>query len=137
MGLAAAGGLIVGILGTIGVSSSIAGVERSVAEASASAAADTRLSDAVQQCGRSSGVNLGDEDRTLTLDVRGKDDSSGVSYDRYFCILGKLSAPSKVISHIEQTTSMDGRQSESWDGITIEWSYHPDRGSDSVITLDD
>ena len=34
------------------------------------------------------------------------------------------------------TTSIDGRQTESWDGITIEWSYHPDRGSDMVITLE-
>ncbi|GAA1250675.1 hypothetical protein GCM10009588_31870 [Microbacterium phyllosphaerae] len=82
------------------------------------------------------GTTLADEDRTLTIDVRGEEDSNGATYEAQACILRELDTPSSVISHLEQTTSMDGRQTESWDGITAAWSYHPDRGSDMVITLE-
>lgn len=142
--VAGVAGLIVGSLATLGVTGAVASADKAAAEAEASASAsavaaarDNRLTDAVKKCGKTAGMDLADENHTLTLDVEGKKlGSGGVDYDHYFCILDALKAPKKVISHVEQTTSIDGRQSETWDGITMEWSYHPDRGSDSVITLD-
>lgn len=141
--LAALGGLLVGVVGTLGVTTVVGAVTdaaearsaETAAEAEADAQAD-RLADAVRKCGGGSGIDLADNDQTLIIDVQGEDDASGASYGLQQCILESLDVPASVDSHIGQTTSLDGRQTETWDGITIEWSYHPDRGSDMVITLD-
>ncbi|MCC2033049.1 hypothetical protein [Microbacterium allomyrinae] len=133
IGLAAVGGLIVGIMGTLAVS----GIVSSVSSATAQAEVDTRLEDAVDRCKASDGTELGDKNQTLVIDVQGNEDATGASYADQACILEFLDMPASVESHINQTTSMDGRQSESWDGLTIEWSYHPDRGSDMVIMIDE
>ena len=130
--LAGIGGLVIGVVGTLGIGAILTGAGTADAQASA----DTRLVDAVDGCGASDGTELGDNDQTLVIDVQGEEDSSGASYEDQVCILARLDMPASVESHLNQTTSMDGRQTESWDGVTIEWSYHPDRGSDMVITLD-
>lgn len=134
--LAGLGGLVIGVIGTLGVVTLTASVGEAAAAAAAAAAVDTRLADAVDECG-STGMELGDEDQTLVIDVKGDEDARGATYQQQECVLAELDVPASVNSHIGQTTSMDGRQTESWDGITIEWSYHPDRGSDMVITLDE
>lgn len=134
--LAGLGGLVIGVIGTLGVGALTASVGEAAAAAAAAAAVDTRLADAVDECG-STGMELGDEDQTLVIDVKGDEDARGATYQQQECVLAELDVPASVNSHIGQTTSMDGRQTESWDGITIEWSYHPDRGSDMVITLDE
>jgi len=76
---------------------------------------------------------------TLTIDGHGKDDftydpfeATGLDATPMWCIVDALKAPTAVISHMEQTTSLDGRQTEAWDNIEVSWSYHPDRGMDSV-----
>jgi hypothetical protein len=133
--LAGLGGLVIGVIGTLGIGALANTV--SGTPVGASSEADTRLVDAVDDCGASEGVELGDKDQTLVIDVEGEEDTSGAAYADQACILSQLDMPASVESHLNQTTSMDGRQTESWDGVTIEWSYHPDRGSDMVITLDD
>jgi hypothetical protein len=79
---------------------------------------------------------ISDEGHSLTIESKGEDDISGLDYEALFCIMDELGAPKAVTSHMEQTTSMDGRQTETWDDITISFSYHPDRGMDSVLTID-
>lgn len=32
---------------------------------------------------------------------------------------------------------MDGRQTETWNNLELSWSYHPDRGADFVVTLEE
>lgn len=122
-------GIVLGIGGTLAVQAVLGGGTAAPEE-------DVRLSDAYSSCGSPVGITLADENRTLTIDVRGDEDSNGATYEAQACILRSLDTPSSVIAHLEQTTSMDGRQTESWNGITAAWSYHPDRGSDMVITLD-
>ncbi|GEC76440.1 hypothetical protein GCM10010213_25720 [Microbacterium maritypicum] len=123
-------GIVLGAGGTLVAQTMLDGSGTGVPEQ------DGRLSEAYSFCGSPVGTTIADENRTLTIDVKGNDDSYGASYENQACILRALDAPSSVISHLEQTTSIDGRQTETWDGITSAWSYHPDRGSDMVITLD-
>lgn len=125
--LAGGAGLVVGALLVLAIQGAM----------SAFGGADTRLVDAVNACKIRTGIEVGDEGKTVSIDVWGEEDTTGASYAIQACIIAELDAPTRVIKHIEQTTAMDGRQTESWDGITIDWSYHPDRGSDMVITLDD
>lgn len=103
----------------------------------AGAAEAALLTDAVEACGASfaRGIDLGDEGRSLTFDMKGEDEPSGADILDIACIFGELDMPSAVMSHIDQTTSMDGRQTETWENITVSWSYHPDRGLDGVLTV--
>lgn len=128
------------------VAAGVAGVALGVAGTLAAPALLTRgqdssaLPDALSTCGvtaatPTNGFVLGDDDRTLTFDNKGEEDLVGASTDDVLCVLGALHVPSSVLSHVEQTTSVDGRQQETWDGITLSWTYHPDRGLDGVVTV--
>lgn len=124
--IAGLAGIVVGSVGTIGLGAAVSGV--------GSFAGDQRFADAVKACGgENEGMYLEDEGQTLVLDVEGEEEASGASYDDYACLFAELKAPGRVESHVGQTTSMDGRQVEDWDGIQFSWSYHPDRGLDGVF----
>jgi hypothetical protein len=134
-------GLLLGIAGTVGVSAVRAAADERAATKAATAALESRravLTTAVGACNLKSatGIDLGDGGTTLTFNMKGNDESSGASIGDITCIFAALHIPANVTSHIDQTTSMDGRQEETWNGITISWSYHPDRGLDGVLTVD-
>ncbi|SIQ84157.1 hypothetical protein SAMN05518682_3788 [Cellulosimicrobium aquatile] len=135
-------GLVTGVIATLGVTSAQdAAEERAEADAAAAAEAAEQavLKDAMAACGIDDGepgIRVGDAGRTLTVDHQGDDDLEGASSEDLFCIVEALDTPSSVVSHMEQTTSMDGRQTESWENVTVSWSYHPDRGMDSVFTVE-
>jgi len=95
------------------------------------------LSDAVEACAVAStyGIDLADEGRSITFDMKGEDESAGADIADIACLFSELDMPSAVSSHMDQTTSMDGRQTETWGDLTVSWSYHPDRGLDGVLTL--
>lgn len=79
-----------------------------------------------------------DEQSTLLLDMKGQDAGSGDStYDEIECVLEQLDIPASVLEKMGSTRALDGRQEGSWDGITAEWTYHPDDGLDIILTLDD
>lgn len=110
-----------------------------VLSARSSAARSALLTDAVEACdiAYTPGITLGDEGTSITFDMRGEDETSGADYVEIACLFAELDIPSAVTSHIDQTTSMDGRQTETWDNLTVSWSYHPDRGLDGVLTVGD
>ena len=70
-----------------------------------------------------------------TLDTKGEDDRDGDTIAVVACYLRELETPDYVIQHIDSTRSLDGQQTEEWDGIKARWTYHPDRGL--IITLVD
>lgn len=115
-------GVVIALLGSVVVS------------AASAARVDPRFADAIEECGGENvGMYLDDDGATLVLDVRGEDESSGASYLDYYCLESELGMPGRIASHVGQTTSLDGRQSDEWDGIRFSWSYHPDRGLDGVF----
>jgi hypothetical protein len=79
---------------------------------------------------------LEDGDRTLTLDTMGEDDFDGASYVDYLCVLGSLNTPSRITSRMDGTSAMDGQQTDTADGLTYFWKYHPDSGIQLTVTLD-
>lgn len=115
-----------------------AAAEQDLADAAEAARAEI-LTKAVGRCGQadSKWFIIADEGLSLTFDNKGKEDYlGGAAFQDIECVLDVLEAPAAVLSHMGQTTSMDGRQEESWDGITVAWSYHPDRGMDGVVTVE-
>lgn len=145
--LAGVAGLVVGVAATAGVSLSIDAANAREADAAASAAAEAEaeaeaaklaiLGDAVETCGvaNATGFLMGDGGTSLTFDMKGDDQLTGANILDIYCVLGELAIPASVSSHMGQTTSMDGRQSATWDNLEISWSYHPDRGMDGVVTV--
>jgi hypothetical protein len=137
-------GLVVGVLiGGVGLGV-VTSIQESQKESAAASAAqkaeDSRAAqfpNAVRACGADTSYAVVDDGgKTLTLELQGNDDFAGLNISDLTCIMNSLDAPQSVLSHMDQTTSMDGRQTETWDGITVAFSYHPDRGMDSVLTLD-
>ena len=97
------------------------------------------LPDAVRSCKADTEYAVtGDGGLSLTIDNKGKEDYlGGLATTAMMCIFNDLNIPTAVTAHMQQTTSMDGRQTEAWDSIEVSWSYHPDRGMDSVVSVID
>lgn len=39
-----------------------------------------------------------------------------------------LELPDSLETKMGQTRSIDGRQTEEYDNVTVSWTYHPDKG---------
>lgn len=81
-----------------------------------------------------SGVSVGDKGSSITIDTKGADDTSGASMDDAACILNALSVPDSVISQMDSTRALDGRQSATWADVNASWTYHPDTGVKIILT---
>ena len=126
LAIGAAGGVLLSVLvgGLIAVAGAVG------AEANASSA----IPDAVKACNATgSGVNVGDKGKSVSFDTKGKDDSSGASIDDVACVLGKLNVPDSVVSQMDHTNALQGRQTADWDGFNASWSYHPDSGLNLIV----
>lgn len=88
---------------------------------------------------------VGDDGTTLILDGEGKDDRKLVggemttvgeklSIEDIGCALAGIGTPDSVVSMMEGTRALDGRQSQDADGYSYTWIYHPDNGLDVIIT---
>lgn len=96
-------------------------------------AGDERLSEANRDC---SAGSLGDDGRSLRLDGEGERKHSGdVTFDSHLCVRAALAVPDSTWTKMLETTSLQGRQTDSWDGIHASWMYHPDHGLDIIYEL--
>jgi hypothetical protein len=99
------------------------------------AAGPTKLETVYETCGLSQGSNIADEGKTLIVDMMGEEDYVGASYSDVSCVVNDadLAMPDYIVSAIETTRALDGRQSGDWESFEAQWSYHPDSGLDLVI----
>ena len=101
---------------------------------SACGAGATVLEAASVECG--AGV-IGDDGRSLTLDMAGEDAGSGeLTVGDVVCVLNELDVPDAVMTKMDSTSSNDGRQSDDWDGIEVSWKYHPDSALDVILEIE-
>jgi hypothetical protein len=96
------------------------------------------LAAAEAECNKGrSGGDLADGGKTLIIDLRGTSPAEQIrgamDADTFACILGHLETPSSVTAHIEGTRALDGQQTDSWDGFSARWTYHPDHGLQMTI----
>lgn len=93
---------------------------------------------ALDACGISeddSYIYLGDEGKTLLMNGDGKETYGADSTD-VWCVLEALNVPESTVAQMEKTSSLMGVVSDSWDGITADWTYHPDDGFDVVLKFE-
>lgn len=125
--LAGVVGIMLGVGGTFGIQSlmGLSGPNKA-------------LVNAVEACELEStlGIHLEDGGKTITFDSKGEEDLIGADYTDVYCLFTELEMPRAISSHIGQTTSVDGRQTETWNGIRVSWSYHPNRGLDGLLVLE-
>ena len=86
---------------------------------------------AYDECQSPSGVTVSDGGKSLIINGLGEESYGATIYDTA-CVLTKIGTPSYILSNMETTNSLMGRQSAEFDGIVVSWSYHPDNGLDVV-----
>lgn len=96
---------------------------------------DTKLQKAYDSCDESADTGLdstvfevADEGESLIIDGAADEDIVGVG-----CLLGALGTSQAVVSEMDSTTAMMGRQQEEDDDFSYAWSYHPDSGFQMTI----
>lgn len=75
------------------------------------------LTAAAEACDSPAGVTLEDDGTTLAFDHRGEDEAIGGNITDIMCVFTELDMPSRISTHMGQTTSLDGRQTASWDDL--------------------
>lgn len=95
---------------------------------------ETRLEAAKRECAqRSPDVRLGDEGQSLTISRVLAEENPGATWQHLSCVFVKVDIPDAVVSQIEHTRALDGRQQASWDGFEASWTYHPDDGLNLIL----
>lgn len=79
-------------------------------------------------------AQLGDHDRTLTLQGFAINNTTGLVGDDMTCVLKALHVTDAVTQQIDGTRALDGMQSAKWGSITAKWTYHPDNGLRVILT---
>lgn len=78
-------------------------------------------------------ADLGDEDTTLFID--GTPDGATQLGEQ--CLYSELEISDALQTLMGQTSSMMGSQEYDENGLRYRWTYHPDNGLDTVITIDE
>jgi hypothetical protein len=78
-------------------------------------------------------ARVDDGGKTLIINASGDAIKSIIDVQTEACVLDYLKVPGAVRAHIEGTRALDGRQTDSWEGFTAAWTYHPDNGLDITI----
>ena len=67
----------------------------------------------------------------LSIDTNPKDKDDYTDYAAYlslYLINEKLGLPDSLMEDMGHTSSLDGKQTETFEDVTVTWKYHPDRG---------
>lgn len=126
-------GLGAGFLAGILASFAAVGVAGAVTAASQSKI----LTEAVEACsaGSAAGVSIGDKGNSLSVDTKGKDDLVGAKMDDLACLVREVNTPDSVVSQMDSTSSLQGRQTAEWDDLKASWTYHPDSGMKLILEI--
>lgn len=93
----------------------------------------TTFEDALTTCGHPQGVTVADDGTTLTIDMMGEEEYTGASFTDVECIVDAVGTPAYIKDSIWSTNALAGRQTDTFEDITVSWSYHPDNGLDAVF----
>ena len=95
----------------------------------AAAAVGLRPQTAIEKAAATCGLfNVEDNGHSITLDTKGEEDATGDAMFSVGCVVNELSMPDYIVQKVDHTRALDGMQSDTWDGYTATWTYHPDNG---------
>lgn len=96
--------------------------------------------DAVEACNPGSGVVF--DETLMSIDGKGEEDFSGLSYGDVLCLVKGAGMPAAVESRFGATNALQGRVEGDWkvlDGdaeVFASWSYHPDSGPSVSLEIE-
>lgn len=67
------------------------------------------------------------------MDGKGKEEVSGADLTDMVCVLSDVRIPDYVVSQIDDTRALDGRQTAEWEGNRGSSSYHSNSGLSMVL----
>lgn len=119
-------GLIAGIL--------IGALAGPLFNAVTAAVSPSPITNAVETCDVADNpwIVVGDDGDSVSLQTEG-DEASGAELTDVVCVLVELDVPDSVITRMDSTRALDGRQTAEWDDLSASWGYHPSNGLDVVI----
>lgn len=79
----------------------------------------------------SDGTKIASDNKSIQVDSFGKYDFSSLSDVQ--TIIESLDLPDSLYDEMCATNALMGRQSDTYDGFEISWSYHPDNGLDVIF----
>lgn len=77
---------------------------------------------------------LGDHDASLTVQSEGEK-KAGADFAKVACVLRELGVPDSVVTRMDSTRALDGRQSAHWKDLDASWTYHPDNGMNLLVEV--
>ena len=82
---------------------------------------------------KSTWADYGSDGSYLSIDTNPYDwDDDGLAYPEAYTaiknVVTALGLPNSLINDMGETTSLDGKQSETYGDVTVTWKYHPDKG---------
>jgi hypothetical protein len=102
---------------------------------------DGRLTAAALECDLIfiKGADFSADSQSLYLDGTGDEDylNTDVTIDDISCVISVLDVPQPIITRINNTNSQMGLVEDSFAGIYISWTYHPDNGLDLYFKLEE
>ena len=87
-----------------------------------------------------SGVTLSADKNSITLDTNPYDIDDYTSSETFAAlklINNALGLPDSLYSKMMETSALDGRVSDEYNGITVSWKYHPDNGLEVIYEKND
>ena len=92
----------------------------------------TRFEKAVAACPAVAADVVSDKGKSIHLSGEGEE-AKGMAMEDIACVFSDLDLPSSVVAKIDRTNSLMGVQTETWEGMEISWTYHPDNGADFIL----
>lgn len=126
-------GMVAGL--AIGLVAGISSASPTALDASAEKTPDA-IPMAVETCEvvDGKGITVMDGGTSIELQTSGKDTwGTGALFSDVTCVLDELGSPASIQARMKTTRALDGRQSGSWSGFTVSWSYHPDNGLNIIV----
>lgn len=96
---------------------------------SASTAPSVDFAQVADKCGNQAAMMSGDDD-SLSADITYDGIDGTKASKAYECLVNELGIPSSTANKIDNTRTLDGMQSDTWDKIKVTWSYSADMDSD-------
>lgn len=83
-------------------------------------------------------VTLSSDEKSISIDTNPFDIEDYYDEDSWTLVEDVnegLGLPDSILDEMEHTSAMDGRISREYDGISVSWKYHPDKGLQVVYSL--
>ena len=93
----------------------------------------SRLAEARNAAGQVQYLDMLDGGSAVSINGAPSSGVGGADVDTIVTFFVALDAPEVLYSRFDSTSSLMGLQEYEWDGLHVQWTYHPDNGLDILV----